>query len=69
MLLLIIAIHISNSNGFEEISKWHPVNRMASLFVVIVAEGRSRLLRVRPICREPVIISLCEIIVLWDKVK
>ena len=69
MLVLIIAIYISKSNDFEEIPKSHPVNRMASLSVVIVAIGRSRLLQARAIPRETVIISLCEIIVLWEKVK
>ena len=69
MLVLIIAIYISKSNDFEEIPKSHPVNRMISLTVVIVAIGRTRLLQARGIPRQPVIISLCEIIVLWEKVK
>ena len=68
MLLLIIASHISNSNGIEEISIWHPVNRISSLSAALVDKGHCRLLRARPISREPVIISLCEIIVLWNKV-
>ena len=69
MLLLIIPIQISNSNGIDEISNWHPVNRMSSLSAALVDKGHCRLLPARPIPREPVIISLCEIIVLWDKVK
>ena len=69
MLVEIKAIYISKSNDFEEIPKSHPVNRMGSLLLLIVVEGRSRLLQARGIPRQPVIISLCEIIVLWDKVK
>ncbi len=69
MLVLIIAIYISKSNGFEEITKWHPVNRISSLSAALVDKGHCRLLQARPISREPVIISLCEIIVLWNKVK
>ncbi len=69
MLVLIIAIYISKSNDFEEIPKSHPVNRMVSLSVVIVAIGRSILLQARGIPRETVMISLCEITVLWEKVK
>ena len=69
MLVEIKAIYISKSNDFEEIPKSHPVNRMGSLLLLIVVEGRSRLLQARGIPRETVIISLCEIIVLWEKVK